>query len=134
MTNSAEIEIVKESTLETQKIIQELLEITSRQQSSMKDLSEKSASKNPDEIKDTKERLKKQIQHERKLMKKVESILNKQEKTLQQARNPDDSEAANEVRALRVMISNQNQSVRELKATLLSLDLRIEHLEKTFLK
>ncbi len=134
MTNSAEIEIVKESTLETQKIIHELLEITSRQQSSMKDLSEKSASKNPDEIKDTKEKLKRQIQHERKLMKKVESILNKQEKTLQQDRNPDDSEAANEVRALLVTVSNQNESVRVLKATLLSLDLRIEHLEKTVLR
>ena len=134
MTTSSQIKIVKESTLETQKIIQELLEITSRQQSSMKDLSEKSASKNLDEIKDTKERLKKQIQHERKLMKKVESILNKQEKTLQQDRNPDNSDVANEVRALLVMISNQNQSVRVLKATLLSLDIRIEHLEKTILK
>jgi hypothetical protein len=131
MTSSAEIEIVKESTLETQKIIQELVEITSKQQSSMKDLSEKPASKTPDEIKDTKERIKKEIQHERKLMKKVESILNKQEKILQQDRNPDDSEAANEVRALLVMISNQNESVRVLKTTLLSLELRIEQLEKT---
>jgi hypothetical protein len=134
MTNSAEIEIVKESTLETQKIIYELLEVTSMQQCNMKELSDRSVSKNPDEIKDTKERIKKQIQHERKLMKKVESILYKLEKTLQQDRNSDDSEAANEVRALLVTISNQYESVRVLKATFLSLDLRIEHLEKTVLR
>ena len=32
---------------------------------------------------------------------------------------------------LSVLVSNQNQSVRVLKATLLSLELRIEQLEKT---
>lgn len=130
MTTSAEIEIVKESTLETLKIIHELLEVTSMQQSNMKELSDRSVSKNPDEIKDTKEKLKRQIQHERKLTKKVESILNKQEAILHKHRNPSDSEVANEVRALLVTISNQNESVRVLKTTLLSLELRIEQLGK----
>ena len=131
MTISAEIEIVKESTHETQKIIQELLEVTSMQQSNMEDLSDRSGSMNPAEIKDTKEKLKREIQHERKLTKKVESILNKQETILRQHRNPSDSEIADEVMALLVTVSNQNQSVRVLKTTLLSLELRIELLENT---
>lgn len=131
MTTSAEIEIVKESTLETLKIIHELLEVTSMQQSNMKELSDRSVSKNPDEIKDFKEKLKRQIQHKRKLTKKVESILNKQEAILEKHRNPPDSEVANEVSALLVTVSNQNESVRVLKTTLLSLELRIEQLGKS---
>ena len=131
MKTSTEIEIVKGSTLETQKIIQELLEVTSMQQSSMKNLSEKTASKNPDEIKDTKEKLRIQIQHERKLTRKVESILEKQSKVLKQNLKTYRSEIPDEVKELSVLISNQIQSVGVLKATLLSLELWIEQLEKT---
>jgi phage shock protein A len=131
MTTSAEIEIVKESTHETQKIIQELFEVTSMHQSSMKDLSEKSASVTLEEIKDTKEKLTRQIQHERKLTRRVESILEKQSTILKQDWRADGSEAADEIKELSVVVSNQSQSVRVLKSTFLSLELRIEQLEKT---
>jgi hypothetical protein len=43
----------------------------------------------------------------------------------------DGSEAAHEIKELSALVSNQHQSVRVLKATLLSLELRIEQLEKT---
>ena len=128
------LEIVKESTLDTQKVIQELFEFTRTQQSNAKELAEHFGSKNLSEVKKTRDRLKKQIQHEKDLMKRVESILNKQEIILRQEWMSNHSGIAYEIRSLLDSISDQNSSIRILKTMLVSLELRIDRLEKNYLK
>lgn len=130
MTPSSEIEIVNESTIETQKIIHELLEVTTTQQTTIMNLSEQLDSKELPEIRSTKDKLKKEIQHERKLTRKIESILNKQSSILQLRQKFDGRDSADEIETLLASISRQNQSVQFLKTTLMSLEQRLERLEK----
>lgn len=134
MNPSKHLEIVRGSTFNTQKIIHELFEFIWGQQSHVKDLTNDFGSKNLSEIRKNSDRLKKQIQNEKGLMRKVESILNKQEVVLRRDGISNDLEIALEIRALLGSISDQHWSLRILKTTLVSLELRLDVLEENCLK
>ena len=99
-------------------------------ESSTKGLFEQPNSKGSDEIRETLETIKAQIRKENKLTKRVVSVLKKQQTLLGRNWKANGSKEYDEITGLRVLVSNQTNSIREIRARLRSVETNIRSLEK----
>ena len=129
MTTSTDIQTVKEVSLEIKKIIDELVVVVTEHESSTKGLFEQPNSKGSDEIRETLETMKAN-RKENKLTKRVVSVLKKQQTLLGRNWKANGSKEYDEITGLRVLVSNQTNSMREIRARLRSVEINIRSLEK----
>jgi hypothetical protein len=132
MTTSTDIERVKESSLETKQLIDELVALVTEHESSTKSLSDPLTLKGSHEIRERLETIKAQIRKEIKLTKRVESLLKKQQTIIERNRRSNDSIENDEIRHLSAAALDQSSSIRELRARLRGVETSV-NLRRRFL-